>query len=69
MKTRELKETRNETVEKMEEKIVLLKASVIKAQMPRLGETKTNVKIARAAKREISQLKTLITEKLNTKTK
>ncbi len=67
MKTRELKEIRNQTVEKMNEKIVELKAHVVKTQMPRLGETKTNVKIARAAKREIAQLKTLITEKLNTK--
>lgn len=67
MKTREIKETRNETVEKMSEKIATLKELVVRTQMPRLGETKTNVKIARAARREIAQLKTLITEKLNTK--
>ena len=67
MKTRELKEMRNESVEKMNEKISTLQALVVKEQMPRLGETKTNAKIARAARRDIAQLKTLITEKLNTK--
>ena len=46
MKTRELKEMRNETVEKMNEKIVTLKALVVKEQMPRLGETKVSAKIA-----------------------
>ncbi len=67
MKSRELKETRNETVEKMTERIAILKSQIVKAQMPRLGETKSNVKIALAARREVAQLKTLITEKQNQK--
>lgn len=63
MKSKELKEMRNESIEKLNEKIVELKAHVIKSSMPSLGETKTNVKIASAARRDIAQLKTLITEK------
>lgn len=63
MKTRELKEIRNETVEKLSEKIAQLRVVLLKEQMPRLGETKTNVKIARARKRDIAQLKTIISEK------
>lgn len=62
MKTKQLQEMRKESVESMTAKIAELKMQIAKIQMPRLGETPTNVKIASGLKRDIAQIKTLITE-------
>ncbi|GEM_PF-1935212 len=66
MKTKELQALRSESIEKLSEKVMELKKEIVKAEMPSLGENPTNVKIAHHLKKNVAQIKTIITEKQKT---
>lgn len=67
MKKREFTEMRTQPLEKLTARVSELKAEIVKAQMPSLGKTEKNVKIAHKLRKEVSQILTIITEKKNAK--
>lgn len=69
MKKQQFQEVKNESIEKLVARVAELKLKIVKAQMPSLGETPTNVKIAHNLRREVAQLMTLISQKKKEVTK
>ena len=66
MKTKQLKEVREESVEKLTARVSELKTQVLKESIPSLGKEVKNLKAVSGLKREIAQLLTIIGEKKQT---